>query len=142
MAGVLAGVGTMVLVFGFDMLFFKPLATPELLSGALLGGDAETVLARLRVARIGIFTVLHLAVFTLLGIVLARFFSLTRIRKTALAGAAYGLIICTLVFAASLQLSGTHMSSETGWMAILGANIVAGVIMQVFLRVVQGSDSG
>jgi hypothetical protein len=50
--------------------------------------------------------------------------------------------MCTIMFAASLQLSGTQMSSEPGWAAIVGANVTAGVIMAVFLRIVQELPSG
>ena len=48
MAGLLAGAGIMVLVFGFDMLFFSPLTLPGFLSGALSGGeDIATVVPAL-----------------------------------------------------------------------------------------------
>lgn len=143
MAGVLAGAGVMVAIFGFDLLFFEPLTTPEFLISAMLGGDNNgDAAARLRAARIAIFSLLHMSVFSLLGIVLARFFSLTALRKTVLAGGAFGLIICTIVFSAGLQVTGTHMSQDPGWWGIIGANVLAGVIMVTFLRVVQGARSG
>ena len=80
LAGLLAGGALTVFFFGYDVLWFRPLATPDFLSSALLGGGepgAETV-ERLRNLRIGIFTTLHMTAFTFLGIIFARFFSMRK----------------------------------------------------------------
>ena len=140
LAGLLAGGALMVFFFGYDVLWFRPLATPDFLSGALLGGvepGAETV-AKLRSVRIAIFTVLHTVAFTLLGIVFARFFRFTELRKTLLVGVLYGLVVCTAVFAAGMQVTGTQMSEKPGWPALLAGNLAAGVVMVVLLRRAQG----
>jgi hypothetical protein len=136
----LAGAALIVLFFLYDVLRFTPLATPGFLSSGLLGGEdlgADTA-ADLRAARIAVFTILHLAAFTLLGIALARLFSIARLRRTLLAGGLYGLTVCTALFAASMQLTGTQMSAEPGWPAILVGNVAAGVVMVMYLRVAQG----
>ena len=143
LAGVLAEAAIMILFFFYDVLWFRPLATPDFLSNALLGGwdlDAET-LTKLRSTRIVIFSILHLVAFTFLGILFARFFRFTQLRKTLLSGGLYGLIVCTAVFSASMQVTGTQMSAEPGWPALLAGNFGAGIVMVIFLRRAQGIGS-
>ncbi|MGB5303010.1 MAG: hypothetical protein WBO43_00400 [Gemmatimonadota bacterium] len=136
LAGVLAGAAMMILFFAYDMLSFKPLATPDFLSSALLGGgepNAETAV-KLRTARIAGFTTFHLLVFTVLGITLARFLRFTGLKKTLLAGGLYGLIVCTAIFNVSMQVTGTQLAAATGWPALLAGNFAAGIVMVAFLR--------
>lgn len=135
-AGVLAGMAMMIVFFTYDMLWFKPLHTPDFLSGALLGGGdlAAEPGTGMRTTRIAIFSTLHLLIFTLIGIAFARFFRFTQLPKTLLVGGLYGLIACTAIFSATLQLTGTQMSAEWGWPALLGGNFLAGIVMVVFLR--------
>lgn len=135
-AGVLAGMAIMILFFTYDMLWFKPLHTPDFLSGSFLGGgDLGAEPSRgLRTTRIAIFSTLHLFIFTLLGIVFARFFRFTELRKTLIVGGLYGLIACTAIFSSTLQVTGTQMSGKWGWPALLAGNFLAGIVMVVFLR--------
>ena len=143
LAGLLAGAAIMILFFFYDVLWFRPLATPDFLSNALLGGgdlSAETLI-KLRSTRIVIFSILHLVAFTFLGILFARFFRFTQLRKTLLSGGLYGLIVCTAVFSASMQVTGTQMSAEPGWPALLAGNFGAGIVMVIFLRRAQGVGS-
>lgn len=140
LAGLLAGGALILFFFTYDVLWFRPLATPDFLASAFLGGGepgAETVTG-LKSARMAIFTTLHLVTFTLLGVVLARFFRFTAMRKTLLVGALYGLIICTAVLSAGMQVTGTQLSGEPGWPALVAASFAAGIVMVVFLRRVQG----
>lgn len=142
LAGLLAGGALAVFFFGYDVLWFRPMATPDFLSGALLGGGepgAETVVS-LRNLRIAIFTILHLVTFTLLGIIFARFFRFTQLRKTLLAGVLWGLVVCSAVLAAGMQVTGTQMATEPGWPALLAGNVAAGLVMVLFLRRAQGVD--
>ena len=143
LAGLLAGAAIMILFFVYDVLWFRPLATPEFLSKALLGGgnlDAET-LTSLRSSRIVIFSILHMVAFAFLGILFARFFRFTQLRKTLLSGGLYGLVVCTAVFSASMQVTGTQVSAEPGWPALLAGNFGAGIVMVIFLRRAQGVGS-
>jgi len=142
LAGILAGGALTVFFFGYDVLWFRPMATPDFLSGALLGGGepgAETV-ENLRNLRIAIFTILHMIAFTLLGIIFARFFRFTQLRKTLLAGALWGLVVCTAIFAAGMQVTGTQMAAQPGWPGVLAGNVAAGLVMVLFLRRAQGVD--
>ncbi|MBT8478261.1 MAG: hypothetical protein KJO06_05035 [Gemmatimonadetes bacterium] len=135
-AGVLAGMAVMILFLAFDMLWFKPLSTPDFLSSALLaGGDSGAESDRvLRTARIAMFTTFHLLIFTLIGIALASFLRFTQLPKSLLVGGLYGLIACTAIFTAILQVTGAQMSEEWGWPALLAGNFLAGIVMVVFLR--------
>ena len=140
LVGLLAGGALTVFFFGYDVLWFRPIATPDFLSGALLGGaepGAETV-ERLRNLRIAIFTILNMIAFTLLGIIFARFFRFTQLRKTLLVGVLWGLVACTAVLGAGMQVTGTQMSTEPGWPALLAGNAAAGLVMVLFLRRAQG----
>lgn len=135
-AGVLAGTAVMILFLAFDMLWFKPLNTPDFLSSALLaGGDSGAESDRvLRTARIAMFTTFHLLIFTFIGIAFAIFLRFTQLPKTLLVGGLYGLIACTAIFSAVLKVTGTQMSAEWGWPALLAGNFLAGIVMVVFLR--------
>ena len=136
LAGLLAGAVLMALFFLYDMLTFSPLATPDFLSGEFLGsGDPGAELdSTLKTVRIALFTLLHLAAFTFLGIALARLLSFAQLKRTVLAGALYGLTAGTLLFGVGLQVSGTQMSAEPGWPAILLGNVAAGIVMATYLH--------
>ncbi len=135
-AGLLGGGSIMVLALLYDALLFTPLATPGFLAQVLIGrvGLAPGVTTDLRLVRIGMFTVLHLAAFVFLGIVLVKFFRITGIRKTLLVGGLYGLIACTSLFGVSLRLSGVEVSLEPKWLAVVLGNFVAGVVMVGYLQ--------
>jgi hypothetical protein len=140
-AGLLAGTTLIVLFFVYDVLSFAPLATPDFLSGEILGSEdpGAELAPMLRTVRIAIFTLLHLAAFAFLGIGLARLHHFTQLKNAVLAGALYGLTACTLLFGVSLQVSGTQMSAVPGWPAILLGNVAAGIVMGVYLRWAQGA---
>jgi len=126
----------MILFLAYDALFFRPLATPDFLSEVLLGRGilATDIAARLRLVRIVMFTVLHLAAFTALGIVLANLFRMSGVRKRLLLGGLYGLTACTLLFRAGLHLSGTELLVEPQWPAVMLGNFVAGIVMVGYLK--------
>jgi hypothetical protein len=142
LAGLLAGGALMVFFFAYDVLWFTPLATPDFLSKALLGGGEPSpeLLTKLRTIRIAVFSVLHLVAFIMVGIIFARFFRFTQLRKTLGVGGLYGLVVCTAVFTAGMQVTGTQMTAKPGWPALLAGNLAAGIVMVVFLRRVQGVE--
>jgi hypothetical protein len=136
-AGLLGGGSVMLLVLGSDTLFFKPLATPDFLAKALIGDQAPGLdfAVQVRVFRIVLFTALHLAVFTGLGILFTALLHATGARESLLVGGLYGLSACTTVFAAVLHLSGTGLLAGPNWPTVLLANFVAGVVMVSYLKV-------
>lgn len=135
-AGLLGGGLIMIFFLVYDALFFRPLATPEFLSEVLLGRKtlAADIAARLRLVRIAVFTVLHMAAFTALGIVLANLFRMSGVRKRPLLGGLYGLTVCTLVFRGGLHVSGTELLAEPQWPAVMLGNFVAGIAMVGYLQ--------
>jgi hypothetical protein len=135
-AGLLGGGSIMILFLGYDALSFGPLATPDHLSDSLLGQEAFGLdfTFQLRALRIMLFTVLHLAVFAGLGIVLTNLFRITGARESLLLGGLYGLIVCTILFRVVLDLSGTELLAQPQWPAVILGNFVAGVVMGGYLQ--------
>jgi hypothetical protein len=136
-AGLLGGGSIMVIFLGYDALFFEPLATPEFLSRALMGQDIFVLdfAGPLKAARILIFTVLHLSVFTGLGILLTNLLRVTRAPESLLLGGLYGITVCTALFTLVLHWSGTELLAAPQWPAVLLGNFVAGVVMVGYLQV-------
>lgn len=134
-AGLLGGALIMIFFRVYDGLLFEPLATPEFLAGELMGqeGLVGDLSVPLRALRIGVFTVLHLTVFSGLGILLLKLFRMTGARESMLGGGLYGITFCTLLFGLVLQISGTEISAAPQWPALLLANFLAGVVMGGYL---------
>ena len=130
----------MILLLGVDALFFRPLATPDFLAEALIGHEALALdfTAQLRAVRIVMFTVLHLAVFMGLGIILAKLVRRSEIGKSLLVGGLFGLIVCTILFGVVLHLSGTELVGVPPWPAVALGNLLAGVVMAGYLKVRTG----
>lgn len=133
-AGLLGGALIMVYVWAHDLLFFGTLATPGFLSELLPGRQAlnEGLTARLRGMRIGMFAAMHMAVFTVLGIVLASLFRATGTRMKVLIGGIYGATLLTLVLAGGVHLAGAELL--LGWSSLLLGNFLAGVAMGAYLE--------
>ncbi|MFH1763135.1 MAG: hypothetical protein ABIF09_02985 [Gemmatimonadota bacterium] len=136
-AGLLGGASIMILFLGYDAFSFGPLSTPDLLAEAITGQEILVLdfAAPLRVARIMMFTVLHLAVFSGLGIILTNLFRMTGARESLLLGGLYGLTVCTVLFSLVLHLSGTELLAQPQWPAVALGNFVAGVVMVGYLKV-------
>ncbi|MGH7539912.1 MAG: hypothetical protein ACRELC_02830 [Gemmatimonadota bacterium] len=139
-AGLYGGGALIGLFFAFDLVRLDPLATPILLSGAMLGDAPETspgVVAALRIGEwvllarnLALFTALHLAVFAGLGVAAAVLFGPLGLPKHVLTGALYGAVVCSLVFYTSVTaVAGANATTAIDWRLLLGANALAGVIM-------------
>lgn len=129
-AGFLAGLTLIVLFFVIDIVARTPLATPQFLSGALLG---ETMPAATPL-RMALYTLAHLGVFTVLGIGAAVFFTGLDVPRNLTIGAAYGLFACSLVFYPALVITGTDILAAPAWPAVFFGNVVAGVVMVSYLH--------
>ena len=129
-AGFLAGVTLIVLFFLYDIVARHPLATPQFLSGALLG-DTMPEPSPVRMA---FYTVAHLGVFTVLGIGAAMFFTGLDVPRNLTIGAAYGLFACSLVFYPALVVTGTDILAAPAWPAVFFGNVVAGLVMVGYLH--------
>jgi hypothetical protein len=133
-AGLLGGVSIMVFFLGYDALFFGPLATPNFLAGTFIGKDVSA-LVQLRGAPIVLFSVLHLAVFVGLGIMLEELLRMMKAGGSLLFGGFYGLTICTTLFWVVLHLSGVELLVEPRWVAVMLGNFLAGAVMGSYLKI-------
>lgn len=136
MAGLLAGATLIVIFFAMDLIGGQPLATPTFLSGALLG-DA---VAEAGPMRIGLYTAAHFAVFILLGIIAAWFFTRLGVPRNLLIGAAYGLFACSGVFYPALIVTGTDILAAPAWPAVFFGNVIAGMVIVAYLHWVSDEE--
>lgn len=142
-AGLLAGVTVAVVFFVTDLVQLSPLETPTALQQSFVG-PGGTILELPLEARVvswilfGIrfvsFTIIHLLAFALLGIGAALVLCGRPFGACACGGACYGVLACTAVFYGSVALTGAHLVAEVpGFSAVVGANLVAGAVMGIYL---------
>lgn len=136
MAGFLAGLTLMALFFVIDVIARTPLATPWFLASAFLGD----VVSEPSGVLIALYTIAHLGVFTVLGIVAAMFFTGLEIPRNLTIGAAYGLFACSLIFYPALVVTGTDILAAPAWPAVFFGNLVAGVVMVTYLHWASDED--
>lgn len=129
-AGLLAGAVLVVSFFLYDLVQGEPLATPRFLAGAVLGQEAVEAAP----IHIAFYTLVHFAVFLVLGIAAAVVIELTGMLRNMLVGAAYGLFGCSLVFYTALVVSGATILEAPAWPAVFFGNVIAGVVIVGYLR--------
>ncbi len=125
--GVVAGAigATVVAAFflGLDVVRAEAFRTPRLLADAVMGGGG--ILA---------FTLLHYAVFAVIGagaVVLLRWAELP---QNLLVGAVYGLFVCSILFYVSLLVTGPEVLPAEWWSRVLVGNLLAGLAMGAYLH--------
>ncbi|MDT8437004.1 MAG: hypothetical protein RRA92_09655 [Gemmatimonadota bacterium] len=128
--GILAASAIVVLFFFADLARGEPLGTVHFLADSFL----ETGSAAPGPVAIGIYTVLHFAVFTLLGILAAIGFDVTGIPRSPLLGATAGLFFCSLIFYPALALVGSEILTAPAWPLIFAGNMIAGIVIVGWLR--------
>jgi len=136
-AGILGGGAIILLFLAYDALSFGPLATPDRLSGGLLGLDSLVTDIGVRLGflvAIGLFTLFHLGAFMALGILLLAFLRISGVRSKVLFGGLYGVTVCTVAFLAALNASGAELMATPEWPALLLGNFLAGVVMGSYLE--------
>jgi hypothetical protein len=146
-AGLLAGIGVILLFLVQDSFALAPLSTPEALAGSLFGPRAipleDGVLATAASAAVFgahliSYTLLHFLTFALLGVGAAFVVGGTSWKLSLGAGALYGLTACSAVFYGSrLALDSPVVLDAVGVPSILVANTVAGIIMAGGLTLVR-----
>lgn len=130
----------MALVFLFtDALQLAPLRTPQVLAGIAggtgIGDDTGAVTQAASVALLGfrltVYTVLHLVVFALVGIVGSFVIPTVSLVRSLFVGLAFGATACTAVFYGSrwLILDAPVLLEGVGVTSVVGANAVAGLIL-------------
>ena len=125
--GVLAGsIGAMALAIWFlviDTVQGDPFRTPAFVASALGFGDVQLD----GVASIALYTVIHFALFALVGIIAALFVERLEAVPGTLLGIVLGFLLFNLVFYGSVTITGTDVVAELGWPQVLVGNVLAGI---------------
>lgn len=132
--GALAGlVAAFVLVVWFlviDLIRGAPFQSPAFLASALFNASPDTVGTGL----IALYTVLHFAVFLMLGILAAVVLVRVGIRASFLLGIVFGLLLFDLFFYLSVLVTGSNVTLALGWPAVLIGSVLAGISLMFTLR--------
>lgn len=132
-SGVIAGIAAAVVVIlwflAVDLIAGEPFRTPAFLAGALFGADTPDFSA----GNIALFTVVHLLVFALIGVVVAWVVSHLDVVPPVLLGLALGFLMFDLIFYGSVMGTGVDVIQSLGWPALLAGNLIAGIVLLVTL---------
>src|SRR5207245_10876562 len=128
--GFLAGLVVALWFLLVDSLAGRPFYTPAVLASALSGRDIATPSFRLVAA----YTVVHFAVFGLLGVALAGAITALRTPPRLLLAVPFGLVAQELVFYAGLLLSGTRRVAAVPWPQVVVANVLSGFVLVAYLH--------
>lgn len=138
-SGVIAGVAAAIVVvlwfLAIDLLAGEPLRTPAFLAGALFGAETPDFGA----GSIALYTVLHLLVFVLLGVLAAWVISHLDVVPPVLLGIALGFLLFDLIFYGSIIATGVDVIRSLGWPALLAGNLIAGIVLMVALTMMNVS---
>lgn len=129
-AGLLGGTAVAVFFFLVDVAQGDPFRTPAFLAEVVLGGTgtAGGLLA------IALFTLLHLLVFAGIGAGAVLLFRWAELPQNLLLGAVYGLCASSVIFYASLIVTGVDALPSPWWSAVLVGNLLAGLVMGGYLH--------
>lgn len=132
--GALAGlVAALVLAAWFlviDLVRGAAFQSPTFLASVLFNTPSEAVGSGL----ITLYTVLHFAVFLLLGILSAVVLVRVGIRASFLLGIVLGLLLFDLFFYLSVLITGSNVTMALGWPAVLIGSVLAGIALMFTLR--------
>ncbi len=106
-----------------------PFRTPSLLAYALLGIDGLA-----RVGPILFYTLIHYAVFIVVGIGAAWLVRVLRVAPGVLLGLVLGFILFDLVFYLSAAVTGLDVAVTLGWIEVLAGNLIAGIALMGYLH--------
>lgn len=126
MAGALVAIWFLIL----DSMQGQPFKTPELLAGVLLGGSESAGDVRL----LAVYTLVHFAVFGLLGALTASFLAATDIAPGVFVGLAFGLGVLNAVYYSVLLISGENMLTLVPFGHVMAANALGGLGLMAYLH--------
>ncbi len=128
--GVLAGLVVALWFLVVDSLAGRPFHTPAALAGALTRQPIGPPTLRLVAA----YTVVHFAVFALLGIAMAGAIAVLRTPPRLLFGVLFGLVAQELAFYAGLLLSDASRVAIVPWPHVVAANVLSGFVLMGYLH--------
>lgn len=128
--GLLGGVAVILLFLALDLAQGQVFRTPAFLSSAVFGPIPESV----EVARIALFTLVHLAVFAVVGGAAVWLFRLAMVPANVLLGGIFGFFVLTFLFYGALSLAEVPVVEAPEWPAVLLGNFLAGVVLGGYLH--------
>jgi len=134
-AGILAATAVAVLFLVVDWSIHAPFRTPAFLAGAILGMHPTTT-----AGAIVPYTFVHYVVFVVIGILWV--VGGVPTARGILFGIVVGFLLFDLLFYAGILSSGTNIIRALGWPLVLIGNIVAGIVMLAYLRLVEPAAAG
>ena len=128
--GVLAGAIVALWFFIVDLAAGQPFHTPALLASTILGGPVAAVSARLVVG----YTLLHFAVFGVLGMVTAWYLRAFGLAPGLVLGALFGVVVLDAVYYTTLLITGANVFTALPLRHVLPANMLGGMAMMAYLH--------
>ena len=128
--GIIAGAVVAVWFFVLDVASGQPFHTPRLLAAAFLGHESSLAAARL----VTVYTLLHLGVFTILGMGGALLMRVTGEVPRVLTGALFGVGALSAAHYGGLLLLGVPVLTLLPPVQVLAATIVGGIAMMLYLH--------
>ena len=131
------GCAALVLVLWFlaaDLAAGQLFRTPAFLARMLFGVSGDG----LGVVGVILYTIVHFAVFIVVGIVTAWLAERLEVVPGVLLGIVLGFALFELLFYGSLVVTGTNVVRELGWPLVLVGNIVAGLVLFGVLATMDG----
>jgi hypothetical protein len=113
-----------------DTLAGRPFHTPAFLARVLLGADVVA----LSIPHIALYTVIHFALFLVLGAVVGWLMDRLDAVPGILLGFILGFLLFNLVFYGGVWLTGTDVVNDLGWVAVLVGNVIAGLTLVGVVR--------
>jgi len=132
--GILAGlVGATAMALWFlivDASQGVPFRTPSLLANSLLGVSDLSG----RLGPIIFYTIIHYAVFLLVGVGAVWVIRALNVAPGLLLGVVLGFILFDVVFYGSIYVTGLDVVDELGWLEVLTGNLIAGISLMGYLH--------
>ena len=128
--GVVAGLVVALWFLAVDLAAGQPFSTPARLATAVIGGDPVPSI-RLVIT----YTVLHVGVFAMIGVIAASFLRATAIAPSLLVGAVFGLVVLTSVHYTALLITGQRLLAVVPAIHVVVANLLGGMAMMSYLHV-------
>src|SRR5437870_1312573 len=128
--GVIAGLVVALWFLAVDSLAGRPFHTPSALASALTRQAVGPPTFRLVAA----YSVLHLAVFAVLGIAMAGAMAALRTPPRLLLGVLFGLVAQEIAFYGGLLLSDASRVAVVPWPHVVAANVLSGFVLMNYLH--------
>ena len=133
--GLAAGFVVALWFFAVDLFAGQRLQTPVLLARIILGIDNMDGVAALASPQLILgYTVIHFTVFALLGAAAAVFLAVFKLSPSVRLGAGFGLAVLSGIYYLVLLISGGNVLSVLPAAHVLGANLLGGVVMMLYLH--------